>query len=291
MNGNESATGRLGPVVVGTDGSRQATRAVLWAADEAAARRRPLTVVHATGSEQNSYPPFDGSPTALDEARRVLDDAAARVARRRPDVETHTWLSRDKAPRSLLEAAGADATVVVGSRGLGGFSGLLLGSVGLRTAARARVPVVVVRGDEQSPHGVVTAAARDDGDLGALRHAALTARARDASLTVIGVWMFLQNVGSMATMFDDIGAMAASEAEATSRTVEPIRKEFPELDVTVETVKAASAAGALVEAAAGTDLLVVGARRPAHAPLFALGQVTHAVLHHAPCPVAVVPRT
>ncbi|AZS84073.1 universal stress protein [Streptomyces griseoviridis] len=291
MNTTESPARGLGPVVVGTDGSEQATRAVLWAADEAVARDRPLTVLHATGVEHAGHLPFDGSSSVLGGAREILDDAMARVSQRHPDADARTWLSRDGATRSLVEAAGGDGTVVVGSRGRGGFSALLLGSVGLRTAARARGPVVVVRGArEMPPRGTVTAAVRDDGDLSALRHAAWTARAHGASLKVTSVWMFLQNVGSMATMFDDLGGIAEAEAEATARMVEPVREEFPELTVAVETVKASSAAGALIEAAGGSDLLVVGARRAAHAPGFPLGHVTHAVLHHAPCPVAVVPR-
>lgn len=191
---------------------------------------------------------------------------------------------------SLLEEAGADGTVVVGSRGLGGFAALLIGSVGLRTAARARGPVVVVRRVGEAAGGFVTVAVRDDGDREALMYAARTARSRRAALRVVGVWLFLQNVGSMATMVDDVSGLAEAESEATSHMVEPVRNDFPELTVTVRTVRATSVAGALVEEAAGADLLVMGARRPAHRIGAPLGRVTHAVLHHAPCPVAVVPR-
>ncbi|MEE1803501.1 MULTISPECIES: universal stress protein [unclassified Streptomyces] len=280
----------LGPVVAGTDGSDHATRAVLWAADEAASRNRPLTVVHAIGVEQAQYLAFDDTHTILREARDTLDAAAARVAREHADIPVSTVLSRDEAAESLLEAAGEDGTVVVGSRGLGGFTALLVGSVGLRTAARANGPVVVVRHVTEDAGGVVTVAVRDDGDRDALMYAARTARLRHASLRVVSVWMFLQNVGSMATMVDDLSGLAEAESEATAHMVEPVRKEFPELTVTVETVRATSVAGALVEAAQDADLLVVGARRPAHRIGSPLGRVTHAVLHHAPCPVAVIPR-
>ncbi|MFC9425998.1 universal stress protein [Streptomyces sp. NPDC056987] len=282
----------LGPVVAGTDGSDPATRAVLWAAGEADSRKGPLTIVHAIGVGQARYLASDDTHTVLGKAREALDTAAARVAREYADVPVSTVLSRDEPAESLLEAAGEDGTVVVGSRGLGGFTALLMGSVGLRTAARAKGPVIVVRHVTEGTGGVVTVAVRDDGDRDALTFAARTARLRHASLRVVSVWLFLQNVGSMATMVDDLSGMAEAEGEATSHMVEPVRKEFPNLEVVVETVRATSVAGALVEAAAdaAADLLVMGARRPAHRIGSPLGRVTHAVLHHAPCPVAVVPR-
>ncbi|WP_329069903.1 universal stress protein [Streptomyces sp. NBC_01429] len=289
-DGGALGRGDLGPVVVGTDGSDHATRAVLWAADEATARNRSLTVVHAIGVEQARYLAFDDTHTVLREARQTLDTAAAQVQREHPDLAVSTVLSRDEPADSLLEEAGADGTVVVGSRGLGGFAALLIGSVGLRTAARARGPVVVVRRVGEAAGGFVTVAVRDDGDREALMYAARTARSRRAALRVVGVWLFLQNVGSMATMVDDVSGLAEAESEATSHMVEPVRNDFPELTVTVRTVRATSVAGALVEEAAGADLLVMGARRPAHRIGAPLGRVTHAVLHHAPCPVAVVPR-
>ncbi|MEV7869955.1 universal stress protein [Streptomyces sp. NPDC088124] len=293
-NGDNGTFGTrtLGPVVAGTDGSDHATRAVLWAAGEAASRRGPLTIVHAIGVEQARYLAFDDTHTVLGKARETLDTAAARVAREHADVPVSTVLSRDEPAESLLEAAGEDGTVVVGSRGRGGFTALLMGSVGLRTAARAKGPVIVVRHTTEGTGGVVAVAVRDDGDRDALTYAARTARLRHASLRVVSVWLFLQNVGSMATMVDDLSGMAEAEGEATSHMVEPVRKEFPDLEVVVETVRATSVAGALVEAAAdaAADLLVMGARRPAHRIGSPLGRVTHAVLHHAPCPVAVVPR-
>ncbi|MFE2943094.1 universal stress protein [Streptomyces sp. NPDC059255] len=292
MDGSTSDNGTfgtraLGPVVAGTDGSDHATTAVLWAAGEAASRRRPLTIVHAIGVEHS-----DDTHTVLGKARETLDAAAARVAREYADLPVSTVLSRDEPAESLLEAAGEDGTVVVGSRGLGGFTALLMGSVGLRTAARAKGPVIVVRHVTEDTGGVVAVAVRDDGDRDALTFAARTARLRHASLRVVSVWLFLQNVGSMATMVDDLSGMAEAEGEATSHMVEPVLKEFPDLEVMVETVRATSVAGALVEAAAdaAADLLVMGARRPAHRIGSPLGRVTHAVLHHAPCPVAVIPR-
>ncbi|MBO0916179.1 universal stress protein [Streptomyces laculatispora] len=123
--------GTAPPVVVGTDGSDHATRAVLWAADEAVSRSRPLIIVYAIEGLQAPYLDVDSMDVTLRAGREALDMAAARVGREHTGVHVSTVLSRDEAPESLLEAAGDHGTIVVGSRGLGGFSALLFGSVGL----------------------------------------------------------------------------------------------------------------------------------------------------------------
>ncbi|MEV7085492.1 universal stress protein [Streptomyces sp. NPDC093085] len=255
-----------------------------------AARGEPLTIVHAIGIEQAAYLVHDPEQRILGTARSMLDDAAGLVARTHPRVTVSTVLSRAEPAESLLEAAAGGGTIVVGSRGLGGFAALLVGSVGLRVAARAHGPVVVVRDGASAPTQVVLVAVRDDGDRDTLRFAARTALARGASLWVMSVWRFLENVGSMVTMVDDVSELARAEADATTGTVTPIRAEYPELAISEETVRAVSVAGQLAEASRRADLLVVGARRPAHTIGSPLGRVAHALLQHAHCPVAVVPR-
>ncbi|WP_435133445.1 universal stress protein [Actinacidiphila sp. bgisy144] len=282
------ASGGLGPVVVGTDGSAPAGVAVLWAAEEAARRGRPLTVVSALGSDETRYVGPEGLQELLQDADRCLRHTVDLVTARYPDLAVDTVLSRGDPADSVLEAAGATGTAVVGSRGLGGFSGLLLGSVGLRAAARARGPLVVVHRVPEPERGVVVAAARDDGDRDALRFAARSALARGAALRVVSAWMFLEGVGSMVPMVDDVAAVAADEAGATRRTVRPLREEFPHLEITEQTVRTRSTGGALVTASEDADLLVLGARRPTHRFRAPFGGVTHAVLHHAQCPVAVI---
>lgn len=280
----------LGPVVVGTDGSDAATKAVLWAAAEAARRDQPLIVVHGAGAEHARYWPADSPLTAVDEGRALLDEVAAKVSAQYPGLTVGTVLSRADPGESLLEAARPQDTLVVGSRGHGGFGNLLLGSVGLRVSARSHGPVIVVREVPEPATGVVLAAVRDDGDRGALQFAARTAQARGASLRVISMWMFLESAGSMVALVDDVGAIARSEIEATKRTVDPVREKFPGVAITEDVVRSRSVAGSLAEVSSEADLLVMGARRRASAIGAPLGRVTHAVLHHAQCPVAVVPR-
>jgi nucleotide-binding universal stress UspA family protein len=280
----------LGPVVVGTDGSEHAGRAVLWAAAEASARGMPLTVVHGVGAEHQGYWTPAEAEEIFANGGRLLDGAQAAVTERYPDLGVSTTLSKSEPAQSVLEAAGPGDTVVVGSRGLGGFASLMLGSVGLRVAARSRGPAVVVREVPERPAGTVVAAVRDDGDRVVVRFAARCAASRGAALRVVSAWKFLENVGSMGAVAVDVDAIARSETEATRRTVGPVRADFPDLDITEEAPRSTSVAGTLVDASSSADLLVMGARRPARVLGPGLGRITHAVLHHAHCPVAVLPR-
>ncbi|MFI8280890.1 universal stress protein [Streptomyces sp. NPDC085929] len=292
MDSSASSTTPLGPVVVATDGSEGSSRALRWAAGEADTRNQPLTIVHASNIDAGGRSVDSAAALRLRRTgRSLLDEAAAQVSEQFPDLSVATTLSEGEVTGSLLEAASADGTIVVGSRGLGGFAALLLGSVGLRVAGRAKGPVVVVRGDaEAAPKEVVLAAVRDDADLDVLQFAAKTAQNRKASLRVLKAWVFLEAVGSVAPLLDDLSGIAKTEAGATAHLVEFVRREFPELTVTEDTVRATSVAGAVVEETPLADLLVMGARRRAPKVGSPLGSVTHAALHHSRCPVAIIPR-
>ncbi|GAA5021924.1 universal stress protein [Streptomyces siamensis] len=279
------------PVVVGVDGSEKAVEAARLAAAEAATRGVSLHIVHATALDGRSGKrPDPADQLLLDYGQDVLDEAIAQVAAQVHQLCVTSTLSRDSAVRALLGAAGADGIIVVGSRGLGGFSALLLGSVGLRLAARVTGPLIVVRGaPEPVRTGVVLAAARDEGDLDALRFAAETADRHKASLRVLSCYRFHQYAGSMVPMRDDLTEVPEEQVRATSRLLGFLRDAFPALTVTADAVRAPSTAGALIDASGHADLLVIGARRPAHAIGAPLGHVAHAALHHAQCPVAMVP--
>lgn len=109
-----------GPVVVGTDGSDHATRAVRWAAGEAAARGRPLRIVYATGTSHGGlYLSREDIRQIDDFAEGVLEKAAALARRLAPAVPVATVLGEGETTACLLGEAGPDATIVVGSRGRG----------------------------------------------------------------------------------------------------------------------------------------------------------------------------
>ncbi|RSS74750.1 universal stress protein [Streptomyces sp. WAC06614] len=282
-------------VVVGVDGSDPARSAVLWAAGEAARRDRPLHIVHGADTDGRAlYLSAETVERVRAAGRELLDDTAKAVAAEYPGLHVTTEFSRTDAVSALRRAGGLHGTVVVGHRGLGGFTSLLLGSVGLGVAALARNPVVVVRGTETAEeHRTVLAAVRDEHDLGCARYAAQEAELRKASLRLLHVWNMLQSVGDVVPMLDGVDEIAAGHEKTLWAVTGTIHDEFPDLTVQGDAEKGLSVAGVLVEASRSADLLVMGGRR-APTPLGlgrTLGRATHSVLHHAHCPVLLIPRS
>ncbi|MFB7434102.1 universal stress protein [Streptomyces microflavus] len=281
----------LGAVVVGVDASPHARAAALWAAAEAELRGQPLGIVHAADIEGRSVLTSAETLQALwDTARDVLDETARAVREKFPDLVVTEELSRGDAVAGLRAAAGARGTIVVGSRGLGGFAALTLGSVGLGVAARTEVPVVVVRGETDRPAtGVVTAAVHGTSDLDWLLIAAAEAQVRKASLRLLNVTNVLGHVGRFTTMLDSMGEITEEKVHETAAVADRVRKLYPDLTVTHDVETGTSVPGILVEATTLTDLLVMGARNRVLGSGAALGRVPHALLHHGHCPVQIVP--
>ncbi|MFH7597903.1 universal stress protein [Streptomyces racemochromogenes] len=281
-------------VVVGVDGSAQARDAALWAAGEAVRRGRPLHIVHGGDTDGRAlYVSGETIEKVRAAGRALLDDTAKAVAAEYPGLTVTTEFSRSDAVTSLHRAGGLHGTVVVGNRGLGGFDSLLLGSVGLDTAATARTPVIVVRGVERAEErGSVVVAVRDEHDLMCAQYAAREAELRKASLRLLHVWNVFQSVGIVVPMSDGMDEIAGRHEETLLAVTDVIREEFPDLAVESEAEKSVSVAGVLVEASRHADLLVMGGRR-APTPLGlrrSLGRAAHSLVHHAHCPVLLVPR-
>ncbi|MFE2935970.1 universal stress protein [Streptomyces sp. NPDC059278] len=284
------------PLVSGVDGSESSLRAVDWAADEAALHGLPLRLVYACGWEQ-----YEGAALALTLGRpseqavagRIVEYAAERVHRRRPQVDVSVEVMPEDAVIALLHEGGRAEALITGDRGRGGFTGLLLGSVGLAVAARAPCPVVVVRGDKagiEGGHGrILLGVGEPEGGSAAVRFAFREAAARGCELDAVRAWRcpshtradprrtvseHLYHKECAATLID----------EATAAAV----KDHPAVRLHSAAVEG-PAAKVLVRRSAAADLIVVGAhRRRGHLGL-QLGRIAHALLHHADCPVAVVP--
>lgn len=277
------------PVIAGVDGSPRAGAAALWAAAEAYRRRQPLHLVHATGTEGRAAGEIAERTRAV--GHELLARAAGTVAGRFPDVTVVRRLAPGDAVRALRDEAGAEGTVVVGHRGRGGFGELLLGSVGLGVASHAEVPVVVVRGErDHAATGVVVACVRDERDHAWARHAAREAELRRAALRLVTVWNPLLPTESAPTTLDDVDGIARQRLRAAQGLADAIRGEFAGLTVTVEAEGGHSTAGLLVRASREADLVAVGAHRPPAGTGGGTGPVVHALLHHAHCPVEIVPR-
>ncbi len=135
-------------VVAGVDGSETSARALRWALDDARARDGVVAAVHAW------HVPFSMSLTAgardqsafEQAAGRLLDQVVDATASAYRDVPIERVLVGGSPADALLGAARDAALVVVGGRGVGGFRGLLLGSVSQQLAHHAPCPVVIVPG-------------------------------------------------------------------------------------------------------------------------------------------------
>jgi nucleotide-binding universal stress UspA family protein len=141
----------MSTIVVGVDGSPESKAALRWAIAEAGLRGARLRAVHAW-----VIPAAFGADAALvlaeaiegfrEEGERVLDEALAEVAGESgPDVPVEREVVQGPASECLLRAAADADLLVLGSRGRGGFAGLLLGSVSQQCTHHAPCAVVIVR--------------------------------------------------------------------------------------------------------------------------------------------------
>ncbi|MYT16752.1 Nucleotide-binding universal stress protein, UspA family [Streptomyces sp. SceaMP-e96] len=292
------------PLVVGVDGSDAGFLALDWAVDEAALHELPLRLVHASRWERYE----DAAPTLSLKrpAERVLADnivgaAIERVHLRNAEVNVSTQVLADDPETVLLREAEHVSAVIVGSRGRGAFTGLLLGSVGLAVAGRARCPVIVVRGDKAGLAGTHERVLLGVGEAAkgseAVRFAFREAQARGCTLDAVRAWRCPAHetadhpllAGSPERYHEDRASAVLDEA------LEEMAGEYPTVRVRRVTVEG-PAHKVLMRRSAAADLLVIGAqRRDGHLLRdgrlgLQLGRVAHAVLHHAECPVAVVPQ-
>jgi nucleotide-binding universal stress UspA family protein len=278
-------------IVAGVDGSAHAAAAADWAAEEAVRRGCRLHLVHAVNTGTVTLSPRTGTAVTdliLREAQGTLDEALAKVRAAHPELEpTGDVVPRDAA-EAVLTAAEHAELAVVGTRGHGGFASLLLGSVSLRVAVHAVSPVVVVRGGGQVGAHVLVAV-RDERDVPALRFALRTGERTGLPVLALHSWSpVTADVGRTAPPPDEIGEEARTHTQLMERICDPLREEYPEVGLETRQVGGGTAA-ALVEASREAALLVISRRQPAAHFGLRLGTAVHAVLHHAACPVAVVP--
>lgn len=271
-------------IVVGVDGSAPATAAVEWAAADAQRRGLGLRIVHVCEQWLGELGTEFCTGTLAAAADQVRD-----LAR---DVEVATELLPGNVIDVLIaESASADS-VVLGSRGLGGFEGMVVGSVGLGVAGHAAGPAVIVRGPSATRHGRVVVGY--DGSAHsetAMQYAVEQARAREVPLHVVFAWqtpVFSPYAAAFSSLLEEA---YEGDIRAASERVVPWREKNPDVEITSEQV-IGHPASVLIKAGSTADLVVVGSRGLGGFACAVLGSVSHAVLHHLTCPIAVVrPRT
>ncbi|WP_225810807.1 universal stress protein [Streptomyces spinosus] len=286
------------PLVVGVDGSEPSLVAVDWAVDEAARHGLPLRLVHASlweRYEAGLSPAGPDRPSEQVLAEDVVASAADRARRRDPEVKITTGIVPEEATAALVREGGTAFALVTGSRGRGELRGLLLGSVGLAVAARAPCPTIVVRGDRvglAGAHGRILLGLGEAGTgVEAVRFAFREAEARGCVLDIVRAGRGpghdesanrVQAEGPLDTSREH--ASSVVDARLTAAAVEHPR-------VRTRPAAAEGPPGkVLVGRSAAADLVIVGARRGKGHFGLQVGRVGHALLHHAQCPVAVVPE-
>ncbi len=280
-------------ILVGYDGSPDAMRARDWALDEAERSGRPVRLAYVfewltvagwigPGVAPGVWPDEAARQQVAELIRRAVADAA------RPGL-TVTGEVYDGPPALVLQERSQQAgLLVLGTRGHGGFGGLLAGSTAVSVAAHAHCPVVVVRGDADSrAHTGHVAVGVDGSDqsLLALGFAFERAAERKVPLHVLRAWHLPPGQRPPAGP-DDRAAARADRAELE----EPLsrwERTFPDVDVTVE-VAEGSPAALLVAASRNAQLVVVGTRGRGGLAGMLLGSVSQQLLHHSHCPVAVI---
>ncbi|MFE9425783.1 universal stress protein [Kitasatospora sp. NPDC006697] len=289
-------------VLTGIDGSPRSEATARWAAGEAVRRGVPLRLLHAwpwlspqDGEDTGGFRPGDLRPAAL----RALADIADRIRQEHPALVVETAVVGDDRVDALVRAAERQDLLVLGSRGLGGFAGLLAGSVALAMAARVTTPLVLVRaegsaspkdGTAERGEVVVGVDALQPPDT-VIDFAFAEAARRGAHLRAVHGWdpVPLWAATSWVPPRSEIAAREAALRRLLCEALAAAGAAYPDVPVVTE-IRHGSAAHALVTAGDAADVVVVGRRDRRHPLGMRLGPVAHAVLHHCAVPVAVVPH-
>lgn len=273
-------------IVVGYDDTTAAMAAVRWAAELARSAGCGIHLVHAwtwpmLGHGMAGIPVLD--PTGpRNQATRLLDDAAERVAEQFPEVPVTAQLLPGTAREALEGISESTDLLVVGTRGLGAVMGALMGSVSRGILHDAGCPVAVIRSDQHRAGPVLAAYDGSEPAGEAVDEASDLAAAWATVLRVIHVQ-------------DGSHAPYASSAEAwgaggRSRTVleegaARALARHPDLAVQTRMVEDRTVAEGMLSAAAGARMLVLGHRGLSRSPI---GSTAQAVVLHATGNVMVV---
>lgn len=280
-------------VVVGADGSESSLAAVRVAATAAVKRGRALRIVHAFIWPQLAVavgPPRDGPPDLglRHTAERLLAEASGEAQKAAPDVRVTTELVDGAAAPVLVHASRSADLLVLGDRGLGGFSGLLLGSVAVQAVEYAACPVLVVRGADR-PGGPVVVGVDGAVSTSAIEFAMQEASRLGVALTAVHVWNSPVSAGpgDMLPLVYDPAALEDEERRVLSESLAGWAERYPDVDIRSELVRG-HPAHRLIEWSTSAQLMVVGARGRGGFAGLLLGSVSQALIHHSACRVAII---
>jgi nucleotide-binding universal stress UspA family protein len=273
------------PIAVGTNDSAQSQAAVLWAARRAQRANVPLVILHVVDDRwvADPYPWFGVLEEAGD---KLLQTAAGRI-RGTFQVPVTTRLLNGSVGGALAKYSGKASMLVVGS-GTGHLGGVLADRA-LQVAATAKVPVAVVgTQDLNGRSGVVVGVDGSKEATLAVSFAAAEADREGEELTVVYAVRTpdpIVDAGLSSTTLAEL--IVQEERVVLSETVAGLEEDYPDLKVhqILETEK--TPVDALVDAAAGARMLVVGSRGRGGIKRLLLGSTAHGVLKHLPCPTVI----
>ena len=288
-------------VVVGVDGSPESDAAVRWAADRVQHGGGRLHLVHAYAAPMPmpAMPFYGVLPVSevdfadyVQAGEAVLALASEIAAARVDAVQLTTDLKPAGAAAALVEASRTADLVVVGSRGHGGFTGMLLGSVSAQLTTHAHCPTVVVRGEPPADGPVVVGVDGSDPSNAAVAFAFAEAHRLDTRLVAVHAWDTPLPTGpaeaaAMRASGQDRDGYQQAARQLLDGALRPGRQRFPDLPVEGR-VAETGAADALLAAEDNPAMIVVGSRGHGGFTGLLLGSTSQSVLHHATCPVAVI---
>lgn len=286
---------KLKPVVAGVDGSSSAVHAVRWAATEAHRRNTRLRIVFADVVSLVYVPDLPGYPLpepyikaaqrqGKEWLHRASDIARSEVADLVVDTEIHVG----PAPSVLIDQSREAQLVVVGSRGLGGFTGLVAGSVAVALSAHGHCPVAMVRGPEIASPGapVVVGVDGSSANEGALTTAFECASRRGVVLRAVRTWSSVDTDTPWWTEGEGWDTAQTDQERWLAEHLAGWNEKFPDVEAQ-RYVSHDKPARALLQHAGQAQLVVVGARGRGGFAGLLLGSTSQQVLQHSPCPVIV----
>ncbi|OEU95799.1 hypothetical protein AN216_23445 [Streptomyces oceani] len=281
-------------MTVGVDHSSESLAASRWAAREAVRRGYPLRLVHALSEDK-------AGKSQRDSARELLADAEGKLRRQYPELSITTEVLTERAEDALVKAAGESRALVIGSHGVDRLHSFFLGDTGLHIVARAQRPVILLRAVPEETEaeegatgggGIAVAVNLQGSYHGLLDFAFRSAQVSGHQLYVVHARKLMaQAYAPTGSVVPHIAQeIAEEEKQKLADVLKSWSQEYPDVHVTGR-VRLESPARAIVRQAVGSNLLIVGRRRrdrPSLGPR--IGPVAQAAVHHAACPVAVVPH-
>ncbi len=290
----DTGLGRADIVVVGIDGSAHARKAARWAATEADRRHAQLRLVHAYTLPIAGYAGYSMAPDDLGTVMRVegtamLREVAAEIRTEHPGLDVAIRLFQGDAVVALRRESERARLTVVGSRGNGRVSGVLLGSVAMAITSHGTAPVAVI--PAEGPGGLAGGPVVVGVDGSATSDAAIAfafddAAVRGVRLLAVHTWNDVRPTLADPTMID-FAKLEDAERAGLSEQLAGWREKYPDVDVRQIVVRGRPTQ-TLLRYAKQAQLVIVGSRGRGGFAGMVLGSTSHSLISHAICPVVVV---